>query len=122
MDGWSSIPHRLCHCLKEISGRVSIVAGQKRRERIALAKCAKECETEGKTERSKVDKVRVAEEEKGMEVAVLLVLQRPAQSLQNGVCFSKKLEHSGPAEQERVTSVAQNERLARTPELSLPKG
>ena len=34
----------------------------------------------------------------------------------------EKLEHTGPAEKERVTSVAQRELLARTPELPMPKG
>ena len=34
----------------------------------------------------------------------------------------EKLEHSGPAEKERVVSVPQREQLARTPEPPLPKG
>ena len=35
---------------------------------------------------------------------------------------AEKLEHTGPAEKERVASVPQSEQLARTPELPLPKG
>ena len=34
----------------------------------------------------------------------------------------EKLEHTGPAEKERVASVPQREHLARTPEPPLPKG
>ena len=35
---------------------------------------------------------------------------------------AKKLEHTGPAEKERVASVPQREQLASTPEPPLPKG
>ena len=35
---------------------------------------------------------------------------------------AEKLEHTGPAEWERVASVPQREQLARTPEPPLPKG
>ena len=35
---------------------------------------------------------------------------------------AEKLEHTGPAEKERVTSVPQKEQLASTPEPLLPKG
>ena len=35
---------------------------------------------------------------------------------------AEKLEHTGPAEKERVTSVPQREQLASTPEPPLPKG
>ena len=52
------------------------------------------------------------------EVAGLLVLPRPAKSLQNG----GKLEHTGPAEKERVTSVPRREQLGRTPQPPLSKG
>ena len=34
----------------------------------------------------------------------------------------EKLEHTGPAEKERVASTPQREQLARTPEPPLPKG
>ena len=34
---------------------------------------------------------------------------------------AEKLEHAGPAEEERVASVPQREQLARTPEPPLPK-
>ena len=34
---------------------------------------------------------------------------------------AEKLEHTGPAEKERVVSVPQREQLARTPEPPLPK-
>ena len=40
------------------------------------------------------------------------MLLRPAKSLQNGAGFSEKLEHTGPAEKERVASVPQREQLA----------
>ena len=35
---------------------------------------------------------------------------------------AEKLEHTRPAEKERVASVPQREQLARTPEPPLPKG
>ena len=35
---------------------------------------------------------------------------------------AEKLEHTGPAEKERVASVPQREQLAKTPEPPLPKG
>ena len=35
---------------------------------------------------------------------------------------AEKLEHTGPAEKERVASVPQREQLAKTPEPLLPKG
>ena len=35
---------------------------------------------------------------------------------------AEKLEHTGPAEKEKVASVPQREQLARTPEPPLPKG
>ena len=35
---------------------------------------------------------------------------------------AEKLEHTGPAEKERVASVPQREQLASTPEPHLPKG
>ena len=35
---------------------------------------------------------------------------------------AEKIEHTGPAEKERVASVPQREQLASTPELPLPKG
>ena len=35
---------------------------------------------------------------------------------------AEKLEHTGPAEKERVASVPQREQLASTPESPLPKG
>ena len=36
--------------------------------------------------------------------------------------LAEKLEHTGPAEKERVASAPQREQLARTPEPPLPKG
>ena len=36
--------------------------------------------------------------------------------------LAEKLEHTGPAEKERVASVPQREQLARTTEPPLPKG
>ena len=47
-------------------------------------------------------------------MADLLVLPRPAEGLQNGAGFSKKLEHTGPAEKERVATLPQSEQLVRT--------
>ena len=46
---------------------------------------------------------------------------------QQGVCrmaqaLAEKLEHTGPAEKERVASVPQRKQLASMPEPSLPKG
>ena len=55
-------------------------------------------------------------------MADLLVLPRSAKSMQNGAGFRKKLEHTGPAERERVASVPQREQLARTAKPPLPKG
>ena len=51
-------------------------------------------------------------------MADLLVLPIPAKSLQ---ASAEKLEHTGPAEKERVASVPQREQVARTPEPPLPK-
>ena len=39
-----------------------------------------------------------------------------------GQALAENLEHTGPAEKERVASVPQREQLASTPELPLPKG
>ena len=55
-------------------------------------------------------------------MAHLLVLPRPAKSLQNGQASAEKLEHTGPAEKERVALVPQREQLASTRETPLPKG
>ena len=51
-------------------------------------------------------------------MADLLVLQRACRMAQ---ASAEKLEHSWPAENERVVSVPQREQLARTPEPPLPK-
>ena len=59
--------------------------------------------------------------EKRREMASLLVLPRPAESLQNGACFGNKTR-TGTAEKERVASVPQCEQLASRPEPPLPKG
>ena len=53
------------------------------------------------------------------KMADLLVLQRACRMAQ---ASAEKLEHSGPAEKERVVSVPQREQLASTPEPPLPKG
>ena len=55
-------------------------------------------------------------------MADLFVLPGPAKSLQNDADFAAKLEHTRPAEKERVASVPQREQSASTPEPSLPKG
>ena len=52
----------------------------------------------------------------------LLVLPRPAKSLQMAQASAEKLEHTGPAKKKRVASVPQREQLVSTPEPSLPKG
>ena len=39
----------------------------------------------------------------------LLVLPRPAKSLQGGIDFNGKLEHTGPVEKKRVASVPKRE-------------
>ena len=48
----------------------------------------------------------------------LLVLPRPAESLQNGAGSEEKLEQTGPAKKERAASAPQCEKLANPP---LPK-
>ena len=55
-------------------------------------------------------------------MADLLVLPRPAKSVQNGEASSEKLEHTGPAKKERVASVPRGKQLASTPEPPLLKG
>ena len=55
-------------------------------------------------------------------MADLLVLPRPAKSLQNGAGFRGKLQQTGPDEKEIVALVPQSEHLATTPELPLSKG
>ena len=55
------------------------------------------------------------------EVVDLLVLPRPAKSLQNGAGFSGKLEQTGSAKNERMASVPQRKQLASMPEPLLPK-
>ena len=63
------------------------------------------------------------ESERRREMADLLVLPRPVESLQNGAGFSgKKLKYTGPAKKKRVTSVLQSEQLARMPGSPLPTG
>ena len=56
-------------------------------------------------------------------MADLLVLPRPAKSVQNAQASAEnlKLEHTGPAEKVRVASVPQRKQLASTPEPPLPK-
>ena len=43
-------------------------------------------------------------------MADLLVLSRPAKSVQNGAGFREKLEHTGHAEKKRVASVSRQSR------------
>ena len=52
-------------------------------------------------------------------MASLLVLPRPAKSMQDS---AEKLEHTEPAEKEKLATVPQREQLASTPETPLPKG
>ena len=54
-------------------------------------------------------------------MADLLVLPRPAKSMQMVQASAKKLEQTGLAEKEKMVSVPQSKQLARTPELPLPK-
>ena len=49
-------------------------------------------------------------------MADLLVLRRPAKSLQNGAGLSGKMEHTGLVENKRLALVPQREQLANTPE------
>ena len=53
---------------------------------------------------------------RGRNMADLLVLPRPAKGLQNGTDFSRKLEHTEPAEKDSVASVPQREQVASTPD------
>ena len=50
-------------------------------------------------------------EKKRRKVADLLVLPRPAESLDNGAAqaSAEKLEHTGPAEKDMMASVTQNQ-------------
>ena len=48
-------------------------------------------------------------ERRRKEAADLLVLPRPAKSMQNGQASAEKLEHTGPVEKERVALVPQKE-------------
>ena len=59
---------------------------------------------------------------KRRKVAGLLVLPRPAKSVQNAQASAEKLEHTGPAEKERVASVPHRKQLSSTPEPPLPRG
>ena len=54
-------------------------------------------------------------------MADLLVLPRPAKSVQMAQTSAEKLEHTGPAEKERMASVPQREQLASTLEPPFPK-
>ena len=51
-------------------------------------------------------------------MADLLVLPRPAKSVQNGQALAEKLKHTGPAETVRVASVPQRKQLLRSPVFS----
>ena len=62
-----------------------------------------------------------ASERRRREIADLLVLPRPAKSLQNDVGFSGKLEPTAPKKKKIVASVSQREQLSSRPELFLPK-
>ena len=53
--------------------------------------------------------MRVGEEEQRRVVADLLVLPRPAESLQNDAGFSRKSEKTGHAAKERMVSGPQSE-------------
>ena len=55
-------------------------------------------------------------------MADLLVVPRPAKSLQTTQALAEKLEQIGPAKEGRVALAPQSEQLVRTPELLLPKG
>ena len=56
------------------------------------------------------------------EVAGLLVLRDQQRACRMAQASAEKLEHTGPAEKERVASVLQREQLASTPKPPLPKG
>ena len=71
------------------------------RKKTLPARSSREIEVKGKMEkRTERDSDR-----RRRKVADLLVLPRPAKSVQNDAGWSEKLEHTGPAENERVTSV-----------------
>ena len=54
-------------------------------------------------------------ERKRRKVADLLVLPRPAGACRMAQASAEKLEHTGPAEKERVASAPQSEQLAKMP-------
>ena len=96
--------HQLRHFLGEMSVWGIIVAWYYRRKEKIVP--AREIKVNDKAE---------WEEEKRM--ADLLMLPRPAKSLQNGSGFWRKLEQTGPAKKGKVASVPQSEQLARMQEL-----
>ena len=59
------------------------------------------------------------ESDRRREVADLLVLPRPQRACRITYVSAKKLEHTGPAEKERVASILQREKSASTPEPSV---
>ena len=69
-------------------------------------------------ERTKRESVSRRREEKWQTLWCCRDQQRACRMAQ---ASAEKLEHTGPAEKERVASVPQREQLARTPEPPLPK-
>ena len=69
--------------------------------------------------RTEQESDRRRREEKGQTLWCCRDQQRACRMAQ---ASAEKLEHTGPAEKERVASVPQREQLARTPESPLPKG
>ena len=69
--------------------------------------------------RTEQESVRRRREEKWQTCYCCQDQQRACRMAQ---ASAEKLEHTGPAEKERVASVPQREQLATTPEPPLPKG
>ena len=87
------------------------------KEKRVPARSAREFEVQQKTDKS----TEQESERRRREMADLLVLPRPAKSLQNGTGFSEKFQSSGLSEKERVVSVPKSKQLESTPEQPLPK-
>ena len=74
---------------------------------------------EERTEWQGQNESQIVGKEKRQTLWCCLDQQRACRMAQASV---KKLEHTEPAEKERVASVPQKEQLARTPQPPLPKG
>ena len=125
-QGASRAPVWLAHqprrSLGETSVRGPIVVQQnRRREKTVSARSATEFEIRGKDRvaRTERESDRRRREEKWQTCWCCRDQQRACRMAQ---ASAEKLEHTGPAEKERVASVSQRDQLARTPEPPLSKG